>query len=160
MSVTAKRAPKSSRAQKSAEPTSRGKKNVEAIQAAYTAFHRGDTDAFLAVLDPKVEWDEPSGTLPPPAGGGSGQGAYHGREAVKKEIIEAIPRNWADFDVEPDTFLDAGDHVIVMGNFHVRPKNGRAVEAPCVQVWKMSRGKAVRMVNYTDTARLAAAFPH
>lgn len=31
------------------------------------------------------------------------------------------------------------------------------VEAPCVQIWRLRGGKAVRMQNYTDTYQLAQA---
>jgi uncharacterized protein len=129
-------------------------KNLQIVKKAYEAFGRRDIPAVLEVLDPKIEWLEPAGSLPPPAG----SGMHRGREAVEKEVFGTIPKTWDSFRVEPESFFEAGDHVVVAGRFHVRPSAGRAeVEAPCVQIWRLHGGKAVRMQNYTDTYQLAQA---
>lgn len=130
------------------------KEHVKIVRNAYDAFARRDIAAVLETLDPKIAWHEPSGPLPPPAGGGT----YHGRDAVANEIFGAIPKAWDEFAVEPDEFLEAGNRVVVVGAFHVKPKGRQtAVTAPCVQIWTMRNGKAVSMENYTDTQQLARA---
>ena len=155
MSVTPK-----TPAQKKVEPASgRAKagdkqKNVDIVRSAYEEFSRGNIPAVLDALAPTIEWLEPSGPLPPPAGSGT----HRGRAAVEKEIFGSIPKTWTEFRVEPDTYLDAGDRVVVTGHFRYRAKaTGAAVQAPCAQVWTIRDGKAIRMQNYTDTARLAQA---
>ena len=45
------------------------------LRAAYAAFNRGDFNAAVAALDPKIEWTEPT-EFP-------GGGTCHGREAVR-----------------------------------------------------------------------------
>jgi hypothetical protein len=49
---------------------------ISEFHAAYAAFNRGDFDAAVAPLDPKIEWSEPV-EFP-------GGGTYQGREAVKR----------------------------------------------------------------------------
>jgi hypothetical protein len=59
------------------EATQREKANVGhdeiiwELRAAYAAFNRGDFDAAVAALDPKIEWTEPT-EFP---GGGNATGA-------------------------------------------------------------------------------------
>lgn len=54
---------------------------ISELRAAYAAFNRGDFDAAVAALDPKIEWSEP---LEFPGGG-----TYYGREAVKEYLIRS-----------------------------------------------------------------------
>lgn len=158
MSV-AQKSPSRKPAEPTASPPTRsasrsGKKNVEIVKHTYEAFNRGNIRVVLEALDPKIEWREPSGSLPPPAGGG----LFRGRDAVEKEIFGSIPQTWRELKLEPEAYLDAGEHVVVTGRFRARPKAGGAeVEAACVQIWTVRDGKVVRMQNYTDTARLAHA---
>ena len=51
------------------------------LRAAYAAFNRGDFDAAVAALDPKIEWTEPT-EFP-------GNETCHGREAVKKYLMQS-----------------------------------------------------------------------
>jgi ketosteroid isomerase-like protein len=54
---------------------------ISQLGTAYAAFNRGDSDAAVALLDPKIEWTEP---LEFPV-----EGMYHGREAVKHSLTES-----------------------------------------------------------------------
>ncbi len=58
-----------------------------------------------------------------------------------------------DFQAVPEEFLDAGEHVIVLGHFHATAKaTGKTIDAPYAHVWKVRAGKAVYQRNYVDTA--------
>lgn len=151
---------KASRSKKTAGQTgttrskSRPRSNVEIIRKEYDALRRRDVSAVLEHLDPKIDWCEPPGALPPPAGGG----IHRGHDAVRKGVLDTLPEYWDDFRMEPELFLDAGDHVVVTGRFRCEAKEtGRRVNAPCVQIWTLDAGRAVRMENHTDTAQFARA---
>jgi len=52
---------------------------ISQLPTADAAFNRGDFDAAVAVLDPKIEWTEP---LEFP-----GERTYHGREAGRHPVV-------------------------------------------------------------------------
>ena len=82
-------------------------------------------------------------------------------EPSRRGSSSTLPDYWSEFRVEPEQFLDAGDLVVVTGRFHCKAKEtGREVSVPCVQIWTLRRGKAVRMENHTHTAELARALVH
>ena len=78
--------------------------NVEVVKAAFDAWNAGDMDRLRDIYDPNIvlhmlrDWPEP--------------GPYVGREAVMRQW-EQIRETWdADF-VEPISFVDVGDRVVV-----------------------------------------------
>ena len=87
--------------------------NVEVVKAAFDAWNAGDMDRLRDMYDPNIvlhmlrDWPEP--------------GPYVGREAVMRQW-EQIRETWdADF-VEPISFVDVGDRVVVR------------------QIWRLGRG--------------------
>ena len=87
--------------------------NVEVVKAAFDAWNAGDMDRLRDIYDPNIvlhmlrDWPEP--------------GPYVGREAVMRQW-EQIRETWdADF-VEPISFVDVGDRVVVR------------------QIWRLGRG--------------------
>jgi ketosteroid isomerase-like protein len=72
------------------------------LRAGYAAFNRGDFDAAVAALDPKIEWTEPT-EFP-------GGGTCHGHEAVKKYLMRS-GAGWADGSSESERFITAGDRI-------------------------------------------------
>ena len=87
--------------------------NVEVVKAAFDAWNAGDMDRLRDIYDPNVvlhmvrDWPEP--------------GPYVGREAIMRQW-EQIRETWdADF-VEPISFVDVGDRVVVR------------------QIWRLGRG--------------------
>ena len=80
--------------------------NVEVVRAAYGAFMKGDLQGLGAYLADETEWETPESL---PTGG-----LVRGREAVLGNFAQ-IPQYWSEFSIEPDEYIDAGDHVIVRG---------------------------------------------
>jgi hypothetical protein len=76
---------------------------VSQLRAAYAAFNRGDFDAAVAVLDSKIEWTVP---LEFPGGG-----TYHGREAVKKYLMQSRA-GWAEGSSQPERFVRSGARIL------------------------------------------------
>jgi hypothetical protein len=126
--------------------------NVTLTQSLYEAFGRGDMPTFLAAMAPNIEWHEPAGPgYPYP-------GVHHGIQAVTGEVFAQVPALYSAFSVVPQDFVDAGDRVIVLGEFSGTGKaSGTTFQTPFVHVFTYNDGKCVRYQNYTDTGTIAAA---
>ena len=125
--------------------------NVHLVRAAYEAFAAGDMAPLVDLLDDDVEWIEPDGA---PGVGGT----YHGRESVLGEMFARLPSVWDDFRVAPTTYVDGGEHVLVLGDLSAHdPLSGMPAHAPFAHVWRLQAGKAVWWRCYEDTALLHEA---
>ena len=125
--------------------------DVETLRSGYEAFNRADIPAVLNLFDPAIEWQEPGG-------GDAPRGTFRGSESVGRDVFAAVPQYFAEFRAEPERFIDAGEHVAVVGRFRGRSKGGRALDAPFVHVWTMRDGKAARFYNHVEAAPWASAW--
>jgi ketosteroid isomerase-like protein len=125
--------------------------NVAVVRRGYEALARGDVDAFLGLLDPRVEWTHPDGV---PYGG------THRGIAGMQEVLRLWGESYEEMRVIPEEFLDAGDAVVVIGRYLVRPRGADELDTWFVNVFELADGKVVRFRDYSDKAvRLAGAFP-
>lgn len=122
---------------------------LETIRSAYAAFGRNDPSVLFAAMDPGINWNEAEGY--PLAD----RNPYVGPQAVGglfARLLAAID----NFTVAPSTFIDGGDHVVVLGRYGGTMKNGGAtLDAPFCHVYRFQGGKAVMFQQYTDTAQWA-----
>ena len=125
--------------------------DVETMRGAYEAFNRADIPAVLAAFDDQIEWYEPGGGAAP-------RGTYHGTDRVGGEVFAAVPQHFEEFRAEPERFIDAGEHLVVIGRFRGRSKRGQQLDAPFVHVWTMRDGKAARFDNHVEAAPWASAW--
>jgi ketosteroid isomerase-like protein len=78
--------------------------NVEVVKAAFDAWNAGDMDRLRDMYDPHIVlhmvpgWPEP--------------GPYAGREAVMRQWAQ-LRETWGAEVVEPISFVDVGDRVVV-----------------------------------------------
>ncbi len=121
------------------------------MRRACETFNRADIPAVLTAFDPAIEWHEPGGGRAP-------QGTFRGPESVANDVFGAVPETFDEFRAEPDTFIDAGDHVVVTGRFRGRAKGGGVLDAPFAHVWEMRNGKAARFQHYVDSDPWARAW--
>ncbi len=125
--------------------------DVSTMRSAYEAFNRQDIPAVLTAFDPNIAWHEPGG-------GNAPRGTYQGAQTVANDVFATIPQHFDAFQVEPDQFIDAGEHVVVVGRFRGKAKLGQTLDAPCVHVWTMRNGKAVSFYNHVEAAAWAQAW--
>ena len=60
------------------------------------------------------------------------------------------------FTAVPSTYIDGGDHVVVLGRYGGTAKNGgTSLDAPFCHVYRFDGGKAVSFQQYTDTVQWA-----
>ena len=124
---------------------------LEAARSSYEAFARGDLDAVVADMHSEIEWHQAQGL---PHGG-----VYRGLEEVRRAVFDPLAESWWDeFHADPDEFIEAGEHVVVLGRYTGRAKRtGRRLDVPFVHVWSFRDGKAVRFRQFLDTAGWVAA---
>jgi ketosteroid isomerase-like protein len=125
--------------------------DVNTMRSAYEAFDRADIPAVLSAFDPSIEWNEPGGGRAP-------SGTFHGSESVGRDVFATIPQNFEEFRAEPDQFIDAGDHLVVVGHFRGKAKGGQQVDLPFAHLWVMRAGKAASFHNYPQADAWAKAW--
>ena len=124
--------------------------NAELARTGYEAFSRGDIDGVVGLMDPAIVWHEAESL---PYGG-----IYHGPDAVLENIFMAVGRDWEPYSAIPRKFIQAGDHVVVLGDYSgTHRETGRAFAAPFSHVWRFENGLLVEFWQFTDTALWLAA---
>jgi ketosteroid isomerase-like protein len=127
------------------------RQDVETVRSAYEAFNRQDIPGVLAFYDPEIEWIEGGG-------GRSPAGTFRGPQRVASEVFATVPQHFEDFHAEPEQFIDAGEHIVVVGRFRGKATNGETLDAPFVHVNRMRNGKVVGFQNYVEAALWAKAW--
>jgi uncharacterized protein len=118
--------------------------NLKLARSLYDAFASGNIPAFIAAMDPRIEWSEATGF---PHGG-----TYHGMESVMSNVFAPLEAEWVEFRVTPEEFVDSSETVVVLGQYDGTYRaTGKTFKAPFAHVWRFRDGKAVRFVQHTDT---------
>ena len=122
----------------------------ETVKAAYAAFGRNDPSVLFGAMDPAIVWNEAEGN--PLADGNP----YVGPQAVGERVFGRLLAAVDNFTAVPSTFIDGGDHVVVVGRYGGSMKAGGAkLDAPFCHVYQFRDGKAVAFTQFTDTEQWA-----
>ena len=123
---------------------------VELLRDLYARWAQGDFRGGRELLDPDVEFNlgTPDYEATP----------ARGPAQVERQMREFLA-NWTDYRVEAETFLDAGDCVIVRARQRgLGKQSGVEVDGPLFGVWTFRQGKVVRIGFYsTDREAREAA---
>ena len=125
---------------------------LETIKAAYAAFARNDPSVLFGAMDPAITWNEAEGS--PLADGNPYIGAQSIGDRVFGRLLAAVD----NFTAVPNTFIDGGDHVAVIGRYGGKTKSG-ALDAPFCHVYRFRDGRVVAFQQYTDTAQWVRLMP-
>lgn len=120
--------------------------NIESLRRAYEGFARKDLAAVLSVMSPTIEWDASDAI--------AHTGVYHGHEGVI-DYLRELSGVWADFELEPDQFVEAADgrNVMVLGVTRGRLlETGERVEARFAHIGEVKDGKIVKVKICLDRA--------
>jgi ketosteroid isomerase-like protein len=117
--------------------------NVEVVRRSFEAFARGDFETAFAAHDPSTEWrtaaDEPD------------QQTYRGIAGLRK-FVGSLTDTWEGRFaqvMEFDTFIDAGDWVVVPWSAELRGKgSGISVRVNETYAVRVQGGKIVRVEEY------------
>jgi len=120
------------------------RENVEVVRRIYEAMIHDDLDQIFSALDPEIEWREPPES--------PGAGVYQGHEGVRRSYTSWVGA-WADYRLEVEELIDAGDHVLARCRQWARAKaSGVEVAQPLFGAWSLSHGKVVRMRMFQNEA--------
>ena len=126
--------------------------NIAVIRDMYESFSRGDVTSVLGQMHQHIEWREAENFIY------ADRNPYRGPQAVLEGVFMRLASEWADFKVMPEDWLDAGNHIVVLGTYSGRHKeSGREVRAQFAHIWGMTHGRVVRFQQYTDTKQFADA---
>ena len=126
--------------------------SVQTIRSIYQAFEKGDVPAVLAQMHQNIEWREAENFIY------ADRNPYIGPQAVLEGVFMRLGSDWEGFTVTPNEWLDAGDHVVVLGTYTGTHKGtGREVRAQFAHVWSLTGSRVVRFQQYTDTKQFADA---
>jgi ketosteroid isomerase-like protein len=124
--------------------------NLDLLREGYSNFAKGNIPAVLAVFDSNIEWTEAKGF---PYGG-----TYRGPDSVTEQVFTKLATEWDGYTVKAHEFIDAGEKIVVLGKYSGTYKEtGKSFEADFAHVWTLRDGKAVKFVQYTDTALVQEA---
>ncbi len=122
---------------------------TELLRQTYAALNRNDIPAFVNALDPQIEWTEP-------AEYGPTAGTYRGLDAVTAHASEARAM-WAEGSCEPESFIVAGDKIIVFVHVRARLKHETEWrEGRLADVYTFRNGKAVHFRSFPDRPQALA----
>ena len=124
--------------------------NVEIIQRLYDAFARRDAAAIRQLFHPHIEWNQNAGF---PNGG-----RHVGADTVLNEVFPRFRTEWSEWRVTIDEYLDAGDTIIAIGDYHGTHKGtGKSMAAAFAHLYDVKDGRITRFRQFTDTAMVRRA---
>ena len=119
--------------------------NVDSFSRGAEAFNRRDFAAWLAELDPEVEWQSALPILLT-----AGGGVYRGHEGLR-EMLRELGDTLDELTVEYSEIRDLGARVLAIGRLHTRGNlSGAAIESPFAVVSDFKNGKSIRVRTYLD----------
>ena len=120
--------------------------SLEIVKSFYDALGRGDASAALGLLDDSMQWTEAEG-FP------YSSGTWVGPQAVLKNLLAPLGRDWLNFSATPDAYTVEGSVVVAFGTYTgTFKRTGAAVRAAFAHRWEVVGGKATNFQQYTDTA--------
>jgi uncharacterized protein len=126
--------------------------NITVIRGMYESFSKGDVTSVLGQMHQHIEWRQAENFIY------ADRSPYRGPEAVLEGVFMRLASDWADFKVMPEEWLDAGNHIVVLGTYSGRHKeSSREVRAQFAHIWGVTHGRVVRFQQYTDTKQFADA---
>jgi ketosteroid isomerase-like protein len=126
--------------------------NVALVRGIYEAFGKGDVPAVLGAMSPYIEWSEAENFIY------ADRSPYRGHDAIVSGVFARLATEWDGFAAVPESFLDAGDTVIVFGRYGGTYKaTGRGLDAWMAHVWRIEDGRAVSFHQLVDTLAAARA---
>ena len=124
--------------------------NVELLKKGYQYFAEGNVEAVLGLFHPDIEWNECEGF--PFI---TGDGLFHGPDAVLHGVFAQIPANYDNFDIDIKELFGVDDKVVMVGHYRgVWKATGKEFKANATHVWTVKEGKMSHFFQAVDTATI------
>jgi ketosteroid isomerase-like protein len=118
--------------------------NVEVVRRFYAAWSRGDLPGPIELMDPEIEYANPTGAVDP--------GTRHGLAEFGR-AVEKVFEVWDTWQIEAEQFRAVGDQVAVVTRYRARVHGSAAdVEARESALWTLRDGKVVRYAWFHEPA--------
>ena len=92
--------------------------NVELHRRFVAAFNAGDSERFIALSDPQIEFHSVFAAV--------GGEVYHGREGIRTWLSDFEDAWGGDIRLEPEAYFDLGEHSLVFDVLHGRGRQSGA----------------------------------
>lgn len=126
--------------------------SADLIRSVYQAFARGDVATVLGAFDPQIVWNESEGFLY------ADGNPYVGPRRIAEGVFARLGAEWADFEVAPERYIDAGDTVVAVGRYRGTYRaTGQRVDAQFAHEWTVRDGRITGFQQFTDTAQFVRA---
>jgi ketosteroid isomerase-like protein len=117
------------------------RENVELVQVIHDAWSRGDFSVGTDLMAPDYEWQQHAEAVEP----GAHQGVAIG--GAIRNIFEV----YENFRIEPEEYVDAGDHVVVVArNRGTGRGSGVELDQRFAFVWTVRDDQLARLRVYQD----------
>jgi len=111
----------------------------DTIKSGYAAFGRNDPSVLFGAMDPAITWNEAEGN--PLAD----RNPYVGPQAIGEGVFARMVAAIDNLTVAPDTFIDGGDHVVVLGRYRGTMRDGGAtLDSAFCHVYRFQHDKVVQ----------------
>jgi ketosteroid isomerase-like protein len=124
--------------------------NVEIVRRCYGMWDNRDFSSIPEIAHPEFVLDVTRNVFNP--------GVHRGVDGFAR-FVEQIDEVWENFDIEPEEFIDAGEHVVtavrISGKGH---GSGAGAEMRLFNIWTLRDGKVLRITGgYRDRAEVLEA---
>ena len=124
--------------------------NLDIVKNTYETFGRGDIQGVLALMDSEMEWCEAEGNPYMPSGE-----PWVGPDEILNNLFMKLGAEWDPFIVQPQTYHDAGDTIIVEGRYRgTYKKTGKSMDIQVCHIWEVRDGKLTKFQQYINTSEL------
>jgi ketosteroid isomerase-like protein len=119
--------------------------NVEIVRRFWGAWERGDLQAVFALYDPAIVWVQHSGPF-------EMHGTYLGHDGVRRAWRDWLV-SFKTLEVHADTFIDAGESVIVGWRMSGEGKASEVpVDLPGWSIHTLRNGRLIRVDVFSTEA--------
>ena len=125
------------------------RENVEVMRTVYDRYREGDFQASADLLDPHAVLVLPKASDWGPETPESG--LFIGPEAIAEYTRHSLLRPWADFTMEAEEIIEAGDSVLVrVIQRGVGRASGIPVDLRYFTLWSFRGGKVIRIQSFRN----------